>query len=151
MWGLMELGTWPCGDSGPLGEAEVSTEVQVNRWFYSREIPPRASGAGAKFCPLTGFSDPHTVSGSRTAPTGGHKLFTGCDLRFCVACRSGYPKTDNGGIAGRSPLGAAGVLVLPRISGMGRSRTPVPALANIPRPGGRRAQAHIRERRAFPP
>ena len=68
---------------------------------------------------LGGFSEltcdryPHTVSGSRTAQTGGHKLERVCDLRFFAFRGKGGAGTDRGGVAGRSP----GIAVLREASG----------------------------------
>lgn len=68
-----------------------------------REFWEKRSGESGNIHPVSWQCRPHTASGSRIAPTGGHKLERGCDLRFFVFRGRGGAGTDSGGVVGRSP------------------------------------------------
>lgn len=70
-----------------------------------RESTQKWSGASRWICTRYCTREPLTGSGSRTEPTGGHKLERVCDLRFFVVRGRGGSGTDCWGVAGRSPPG----------------------------------------------
>lgn len=70
-----------------------------------REFWEKRSGESGNIHPVSWQCRPHTVSGSRTARTGGHKLEKVCDLRFFVVRRRGGLRTDSEGSCGaKSPF-----------------------------------------------
>lgn len=71
-----------------------------------------ASGASVLIGRAGSSPAPGTVSGSRTARTGDHKLERGCDLRFSLFSCSPVYRSDGVGIADASPTmgGVVGLL-----------------------------------------
>jgi len=68
-----------------------------------REFWEKRSGESGSIHPVSWQCRPHTASGSRTEPAGGHKLERVCDLRFCAFCVFGVTRTGLGGVVGLSP------------------------------------------------
>lgn len=68
-----------------------------------REFWEKRSGESGSIHPVSWQCRPHTVSGSRTAPAGGHKLEGVCDLRFFAVWLTCPSRLAVGGVARRSP------------------------------------------------
>ncbi len=68
-----------------------------------REFAEKRSGVLQWIHPVSWLRRPHTVSGSRTEPAGGHKLERVCDLRFFVVRLTRPSRLAVGGVAWRSP------------------------------------------------
>lgn len=98
-----------CRRSVIIAQRELGSDLEVfptagGDSGNPREFWEKRSGESGNIHPVSCHCRPHTVSGSRTAQTGGHKLERVCDLRFLVARRSGGVKIGSGGVARRSPL-----------------------------------------------